>query len=119
MGNVVACRWCSWAVAVLPTWLTIAIAPTPSWAQTTTGGGHNATGTPCESFASMTIPANLIQLPTNGAKVTSALTNAPSGAPPRTVGSFCRVTVDIAPVDPAAPPIKMEINFPDAWNGKA
>jgi Tannase and feruloyl esterase len=67
----------------------------------------------------MTIPANVIQLPTNGAKATSALANAPSDTLPRTVGSFCRAMVDIAPVDPTAPRIKMEINFPDTWSGKA
>jgi hypothetical protein len=60
-----------------------------------------------------------MQLTTNGAKVISALANGASGVPPRTVGSFCRVLIDIASVDPAAPPIKMEINFPDIWNGKA
>ena len=108
MANVPVRHWRSWMAAVLQICLSVAVAPTASWAQTT-----------CESFASVTVSAKSIQLPTNGAKVTSALTIGTSGASPQTVGSFCRVMVDIVPIDPAAPPIKMEINFPDAWNGKA
>jgi hypothetical protein len=108
MANVPARHWRSWMAAVLQICLSVAVAPTSAWAQTT-----------CESFASVTVSAKFIQLPTNGANVTSALTIGTSGAPPRTVGSFCRLMVDILPIDPAAPPIKMEINFPDAWNGKA
>lgn len=108
----------SWLVVALLTGVSVAIPLVSSWAQATTAG-RSASQATCESFASVTIPANVMQLPTNGAKVTSASTNGASGAPPRTVGSFCRVMVEIATVDPAAPPIKMEINFPDTWNGKA
>ncbi|WP_158067112.1 tannase/feruloyl esterase family alpha/beta hydrolase [Tersicoccus sp. Bi-70] len=34
-------------------------------------------------------------------------------------GGQCRVLGDIHPVDPAAPPIKFEVNLPGNWNGRA
>lgn len=105
-------------LTALLTGVSVAIPLISSWAQTATAD-HSVLQATCESFASVTIPASVMQLPSNGARVTSASTNGASGAPPRTVGSFCRVMVEIAPVDPAAPPIKMEINFPETWNGRA
>ena len=73
----------------------------------------------CESLKAAAIPATAIALATNGAKAVSVTYVAAAGTPPRTVGAFCRVMVEIAPIDAKAPPIKMEINFPDDWNGKA
>ena len=35
------------------------------------------------------------------------------------VGEYCRVRGEIAPVDPAAPKIKFQVNLPSAWNSKA
>jgi predicted esterase len=119
MANITIRRWNSWMTVALSTGLSVATLLVPAWAQRTTIAFNSESHSACESFGSMTIPANVMRLATNGAKVTSALANGASGVPPRTVGSFCRVLVDIASVDPAAPPIKMEINFPDTWNGKA
>ena len=67
----------------------------------------------CESLKAAAIPATAIALATNGAKAVSVTYVAAAGTPPRTVGAFCRVMVEIAPIDSKAPPIKMEINFPD------
>jgi hypothetical protein len=75
--------------------------------------------TACDDFAGLTIPASVTPLATKGAKVTSATAQPATGTGAKAVGTFCRVTAEIAPVDPAAPPIKMEINFPEKWNGKA
>jgi hypothetical protein len=83
------------------------------------GRADNSGAVACENLAKVAIPASVIQLPTNGARVISALPVAAAGTPPRAVGSFCRVMVEIAPVDPSAPPIKLEVNLPDSWNGKA
>ena len=33
--------------------------------------------------------------------------------------AYCRVLGEIAPLDPAAPPIRFEVNLPEQWNGKA
>jgi feruloyl esterase len=35
------------------------------------------------------------------------------------VGEYCKVLGSINPVDPAAPPIKFQVNLPASWNGKA
>ena len=57
-----------------------------------------------------------IGLPTRGATVTSIETpSAATGAqPPASV----RANISIAPVDPAAPAIKMGLLLPREWNGK-
>jgi hypothetical protein len=74
---------------------------------------------PCSEMVRQAIPASLIHLLTNGARVTGATSVAAAGIAPRAVGAFCRVTAEIAPVDRAAPPIKLEVNLPEDWNGKA
>ena len=62
------------------------------------------------------VASSLIGLPTTGAKVTAVTTpSAASGAqPPASV----LANIDIAPVDPKAPPIKMGLLLPKVWNGK-
>jgi predicted esterase len=72
----------------------------------------------CAELAKLSVPAASIQLPTGGAKVISAVQVAAATQPPRTVGSFCRVMAEIASAN-AGQPIKMELNLPDDWNGKA
>jgi feruloyl esterase len=32
---------------------------------------------------------------------------------------YCKVLVDVKPIDPAAPPVKVEVNLPTTWNGKS
>jgi predicted esterase len=73
----------------------------------------------CTTMASVPLPASTIGLPTSGARVTAATQVAASGTAPRTIGAYCHVTAEIDPVDRSAPPIKLEVNLPDTWNGKA
>ena len=72
----------------------------------------------CAQLATMTVSARSIGLPTTGATVTSATVVAASGTGPAALGEYCKVTADIAPVDPAAPKIKLQVDLPTAWNGK-
>ncbi|MCR5863757.1 tannase/feruloyl esterase family alpha/beta hydrolase [Aquincola sp. J276] len=73
----------------------------------------------CAELAGMTVPAARIGLPTSGATVTSATVEAAGGTAPKTFGEYCKVMAEIAPVDPAAPKILMQLNLPATWNGKA
>ncbi|MGI4797213.1 MAG: tannase/feruloyl esterase family alpha/beta hydrolase [Janthinobacterium lividum] len=73
----------------------------------------------CAEMTSVAIPASAIGLPTRGTRITDAVTVSPSGSGFRTVGSYCSIKAEIVPLDPAAPPIRLEVNLPDAWNGKA
>jgi feruloyl esterase len=72
----------------------------------------------CASQAALSIPAGLIGLPTSGARVTAAALVPAAGSGPGAIGAYCQVSAEIAPVDPAAPKIKLIINLPEAWNGK-
>lgn len=73
----------------------------------------------CSQLAGMSVPAGRIGLPTGGATVTSATVEAAGGTAPKTFGEYCKVLAEIAPVDPAAPKIMMQLNLPATWNGKA
>ncbi len=53
------------------------------------------------------------ELENRGARVTSARKVKLKGVP------FCKVLGEIKSVDPAAQPIRFELNLPDRWNGKA
>ena len=67
----------------------------------------------CGRLKSLSLPSDAIALPTRGAHVTSAkLTH--TGAM-----EFCRVLGEIHSVDPAAQPIRFEVNLPSQWNRKA
>ena len=80
----------------------------------------------CAALSGMTISKDKIDLPTNGATITSA---ALVPATPQTVdGSrnivlavpeYCKVLGSIAPVDPKAPLINFEVNLPTEWNQKS
>ena len=81
------------------------------------------------------IPAAAIGLPSRGATINSATLVAPSAlevrpkvpfAPPPpeiavapALPEYCQVTGAIAPVDPAAPPIRFQVNLPTQWNGNS
>ena len=69
-----------------------------------------------KDLATQQVSVDKIGLPTKGATVTSIETpTAASGAqPPASV----RANIAIAPVDPAAPAIKMGLLLPKEWNGK-
>ncbi|ACA92689.1 MULTISPECIES: tannase/feruloyl esterase family alpha/beta hydrolase [Burkholderia cepacia complex] len=68
--------------------------------------------TQCAALNGLAIPASSIAEPTGGATVTSAtLVEA--------AGEYCQVNGAIAPVDPAAPSIRFQVNLPTNWNRKA
>lgn len=86
-------------------------------------GGSNDDDDPrpvaCEQLSGVTVAAASIGLPTTGATVTSAEVVPAAGEGVAAVGEYCRVLGDIAPVDPAAPAIKFQLNLPTDWNGKS
>src|SRR5215468_5715393 len=79
------------------------------------------TGAPCAALAGHSIEPMLIGLPSGAASVTSAAVERVSASPASAEPSvaYCKVLGEIAPRDPAAPPIRFEINLPESWNRKA
>jgi Tannase and feruloyl esterase len=73
------------------------------------------------ALAGPTIDPKLIGLASGAASVTSAaierLPASPAAVEP--IVAYCKVLGEIAPRDPAAPPIRFEINLPENWNRKA
>jgi hypothetical protein len=98
------------------------------------GGDDNVGGPPatvqnattCAALQSTSIAATAIGEPTSGASVTSAsyvlatpdTLNAAGTAITQGLPDYCKLLVDIKPVDPLAPTIKSEVNLPTSWNGK-
>jgi hypothetical protein len=86
-------------------------------------GAHAAPGpaepeVACAALAGVVVQARQIALPTSGAHVVSAtFSSAAVGA--KASSAYCKVLAQIAPVDPQAQPITMQLNLPSAWNGKA
>jgi hypothetical protein len=80
-----------------------------------------ADATGCARLAGLRIPATEIGLPSRGAVIAAASAETAPANPsaPEAKIEFCRLLGAIAPVDPAAPDIAVEINLPFAWNGKA
>lgn len=72
----------------------------------------------CASLAGTSIPVAAIGLPTGGAVVNAAtaVTDTDSAGAAR---DYCKVTGVINPVDPAAAPIRFEVNLPGSWNQRA
>lgn len=68
----------------------------------------------CAALATLTVAPAAIGLPTSGAHVTDAKSVAAAPATP----AHCLVSGEIAPIDPAAPPIKFQVALPLGWNGK-
>jgi feruloyl esterase len=69
----------------------------------------------CAALAGRAISAAEIGLPTGGARIATATFVAATAALPE----HCAVLGAIAPVDPSAPAINVQVNLPSAWNGKA
>jgi pimeloyl-ACP methyl ester carboxylesterase len=67
----------------------------------------------CSALRGASISSRDIGLPTAGAVVRSARQTQSSGGP------FCKVLGEIRSLDPAANPIRFEINLPESWNRKA
>ncbi|MGQ2998910.1 tannase/feruloyl esterase family alpha/beta hydrolase [Variovorax sp.] len=78
-----------------------------------------ATPLNCEQMAKLSVPASAIALATGGAKVTAATLVPAGGKAPKSHGEYCQLSAEIAPVDPAAPPIKLTLLLPTEWNRKA
>jgi len=80
----------------------------------------------CSALGGTTIAAASIGEPTTGAVVTSATyvaatpdtLNAAGTAVIQGLPDYCRLLVDIKPVDATAPTIKSQVNLPTTWNGK-
>ncbi len=69
----------------------------------------------CADLAGVAIPRSAIGLRTSGGQVTTTrLIEATA-----TSGQYCLVDASIKPVDPAAPPIIMQIALPSTWNHSA
>jgi feruloyl esterase len=89
------------------------------------GAGVQATPTAagpeaaCAALSDVVVPARRIGLPTSGARVMSAIYSAAGGAGAKASPAYCKVLARIAPVDPRAQPITVQLNLPSAWNGKA
>ena len=70
-------------------------------------------GVACGRLKGLAIPAAEMGLPTRGGLVKSAKRKRLGTA------EFCKVLGEITSVDPAAQPIRFEVNLPEPWNGKA
>lgn len=69
----------------------------------------------CDGLAGAVIGPARIGLPTQGASITKARLVPASGKTP----VHCELEGRIYPVDPAAPPIRFQVNLPSPWNQKA
>lgn len=67
----------------------------------------------CVSLKALQVPASSMEMPTNGACVTSAKLVHDSR------GEYCKVLGRIRPLDPSAHDIRFEVNLPTNWNHKA
>jgi hypothetical protein len=66
----------------------------------------------CNDLRGYIIPAASIGMPSRGGIVHSARHRKGAG------GGFCLLLGQIQSVDPAADPIRFEVNLPETWNGK-
>jgi Tannase and feruloyl esterase len=89
----------------------------PATATASGGAGRSAAVPRCAGLDQTQIPASVMSLPTTGGRVESAsvMTGVVSGV---TI-EYCQVEADIFPVDPSAPPVRMRVDLPYDWNGKA
>lgn len=84
----------------------------------------------CGRLTSASVPRTAIALPSGGATIDRAEAQAampiavaeraptPAARITPAAPAFCRVLGRIAPADPAAPPIRFQVNLPASWNGK-
>lgn len=94
-------------------------------------GCASTTPSPAEPGAAcaalmVTIPAFALGLPSGDARVqsaqlvdSSALNVAQAGPVVPAMPRHCQVIGEIAPLDPAAPAIRFQVNLPFDWNGRA
>jgi feruloyl esterase len=72
----------------------------------------------CSALAGMTVPASSIGLPTTGATVVSATLVSDTDSV-NSNDEYCKVLGTIHPVDFNAPDIRVEVDLPTNFNGKA
>lgn len=72
----------------------------------------------CSQLNGMSVAPGAIGLPTSGATVVSTEMVAASGTGAASLGAYCKVIGEIAPIDPSAPPIRFQIHLPSHWNQK-
>ncbi|WP_084703705.1 tannase/feruloyl esterase family alpha/beta hydrolase [Phaeacidiphilus oryzae] len=96
---------------------TRASAASAATAATAPAAGAAAPAADCGDLNGLEIPASVMSLPTSGGRVesASAVTGVVSG---RTI-RYCQIDAALLPVDRSAPDIRMRVDVPDAWNGKA
>lgn len=75
---------------------------------------HSLSPEKCAGLATLQVAPAALGLPTSGAHVTEAKSIAAAAATP----AHCLISGEIAPIDPAAPPIKFQAALPLEWNGK-
>lgn len=73
----------------------------------------------CAELLGVQVPEQAIGLPSRGALVLSASPMAAGGRAPQTFGAYCDLAIEIRPVDPVAPAIRMRLVLPERWNRKA
>ena len=80
----------------------------------------------CIALTGRTFDAALLGAPSTGAVVTSATyvkavpdaLNAAGTGITQGLPDYCKLLIDIKPVDATAPTTKVQVNLPTAWNGK-
>ncbi|WP_161883807.1 tannase/feruloyl esterase family alpha/beta hydrolase [Deinococcus alpinitundrae] len=102
--------------------LTASLSLFVSCASTLTTNRSSLTSVPpqvaCASLVGLTIPASAIGLPTSGASILTA-EDVSDTDPAGQVRAYCKTTGNIRAVDPAASPIRFEVNLPKSWNQRA
>jgi hypothetical protein len=73
----------------------------------------------CAKLHGVSIPRQLIGLPTSGGEVTAAEIVEASGEGAASIPQHCLVSGSIHPVDPDAPDIRFHLALPTDWNHKA
>lgn len=94
-----------------------AVVAVTTLAMSACGGGDGGGNEPpsvdpaqaCNALSGVSVAADQLSLPTKGATVTAASMES----------TYCKLSIQIASVDPAAQPINAQLNLPTNWNQKA
>ncbi|WP_155290329.1 tannase/feruloyl esterase family alpha/beta hydrolase [Rhodococcoides fascians] len=73
----------------------------------------------CPGLAGLSIPAEVLGMPTTGGEIVTAEQVAEDGDGPDRIAAHCAVKALVHPIDPAAPDIAVSIALPAEWNGNA
>jgi tannase/feruloyl esterase len=107
------------AIALAAAFVTLtSFSPAQAAASTMTGDpAATCSGLAGPADGAVTIDNATLQAPTPLAVTEKSPT--PAGRIVPANPAFCKVLAHIAPSDPAAPPIRFEVNLPVAWNGRS